>query len=176
MFHFVPTLLSFVDEEYTYTHFKCCVLICRRLWRPYGLCMEGVSLFGAIPRFGIISAGGIIIPASRITGEAPSVGEFPVASEISMPEEVHTQGFVRNEFVTDLGVALEVCSNIDSAVSHGIQAEGTSSPAATTPAGGEHLDNIGEFEFPTLSFGNCMQYSLDLAMPYQMFHGLDRIV
>jgi hypothetical protein len=90
-------------------------------------------------------------------------------------EKIHTQGFVRNEFVADLEVAPEVCSNIDSAVGHGMRAEGTSFPVATTSAGGEHLDNIGEFEFPTPSFGNCMQYSLDLAMPYQMFHGLDRV-
>ena len=137
--------------------------------------MEGVSLFGATPRLGIIPPGGIIIPANRITSEVPSVGEFPVASEISVPEEVHTQGFVRNEFAADLGAASEVCSNINSAISHGAQVEGTSSPAATTPASGEHLDNIGEFEFPTPSFGDCMQYSLDLAMPYQMFHGLDCI-
>ena len=67
--------------------------------------MEGVSLFRATPRLGIIPAGGIIIPASRITGEVPSVGEFPVASEISVPEKVHTQGFVRNEFAADLGAA-----------------------------------------------------------------------
>ena len=110
--------------------------------------MEGVSLFGATPRLGIISADSFIILASRIIGEAPSVDEFPIASEISVLEEVHIQGFVRNEFATDLGVAPKVCSNIDSTVSHGMQAEGTSSPVATTPAGGEHLDNIGEFEFP----------------------------
>ena len=88
--------------------------------------MEGVSLFGATPRLGIISADSFIILASRIIGEAPSVDEFPIASEISVLEEVHTQGFVRNEFVVDLGVASEVCSNIDSAIGHGIQAEGTS--------------------------------------------------
>uniref|UniRef100_A0A2N9H2W2 Aminotransferase-like plant mobile domain-containing protein n=1 Tax=Fagus sylvatica TaxID=28930 RepID=A0A2N9H2W2_FAGSY len=84
---------------------------------PMAYVMEGVSLFGATPRLGIIPAGGIIIPASRITSEVPSVGE--------------------------LGAASEVCSNINSAVSHGAQVEGTSSPVATTPAGGEHLDNIG---------------------------------
>ena len=138
--------------------------------------MEGVSLFGATPRLGIILAGGIIIPASRITGEVPSVGEFPVASEISVPEEVHTQGFVRNEFAADLGAASEVCSNINSAVSHGAQVEGTSSPAATTPANGEHLDNIGEFKFLTPSLGCHMQCSFELAMPYQMFHGLDHVM
>uniref|UniRef100_A0A2N9F6Y3 Uncharacterized protein n=1 Tax=Fagus sylvatica TaxID=28930 RepID=A0A2N9F6Y3_FAGSY len=43
----------------------------------------------------------------------------------------------------DLEVAPEVCSNIDSAVGHSMRAEGTSFPVATTPAGGEHLDNIG---------------------------------
>jgi hypothetical protein len=122
--------------------------------------MEGVSLFGATPRLGSIPVGGIIIPASRITGEAPSVDEFPVASEISVPEEVHTQGFVRNEFAADLGVAPEVCSNIDSAVSHGMHKLRVLVLLwQTTPAGGEHLDNIGEFEFPTPSFGNCMQCS-----------------
>jgi hypothetical protein len=46
----------------------------------------------------------------------------------------------------------------------------------TTPAGGEHLENIGEFEFLTPSFGSRMQCSLDLAMPYQMFHGLDCVM
>ncbi len=126
--------------------------------------VEGVSLFGATPRFDSILVGGIIIPASRITGEAPLVDEFPVASEISVPEEVHTQGFVRNEFMIDLGVALEVRSNVDSSVGHGMQAEGTSSPVATTPSGGEHLDNMGEFEFLTPFFGSRMQYSLDLAI------------
>uniref|UniRef100_A0A2N9FHF1 Aminotransferase-like plant mobile domain-containing protein n=1 Tax=Fagus sylvatica TaxID=28930 RepID=A0A2N9FHF1_FAGSY len=149
---------------------------------PMAYVVEGVSLFGATPRFGSIPAGGIIpasgiiIPTSRITGEAPSIDDFPVASEISMPKEVHTQGFVRNEFVVDLGVASEVCNNVNNAIGHGMQDEGTSSPAATTTAGGEHLDNIGEFEFHTPYFGSRMQYSLDIAVPYQMFHGLDRIV
>ena len=128
--------------------------------------MEEVSLFEATPRLSIIPAGGIIISVNRISGKVPSVGEFPFVSEISMPEEVYTQGFVRNEFAANLVAAPEVYSNIDSAVSHGVQVEGTSSPVAATPASGEHLDNIVEFEFPTPSFGNCMQYSLDLAMPY----------
>uniref|UniRef100_A0A2N9IL47 Aminotransferase-like plant mobile domain-containing protein n=1 Tax=Fagus sylvatica TaxID=28930 RepID=A0A2N9IL47_FAGSY len=110
---------------------------------PMAYVMEGVSLFGAIPRLGIILAGGIIIPASRIIGEDPSIGEFLVVSEIHVPKEVHTQGFVKHEFAANLGVAPEVYSNIDSAVDHGTQVEGTSSPAATTPAGGEHLENIG---------------------------------
>jgi hypothetical protein len=91
-------------------------------------------------------------------------------------KKIHTQGFVRNKFVADLEVAPEVCSNIDSAVGHGMRAEGASFPVATTPTDGEHLDNIGEFEFPTLSFGNRMQYFLDLAMLYRMFHGLGRVV
>ena len=30
-----------------------------------------------------------------------------------------------------------------------MQAEGASASVAATPAGSEHLDNIGEFEFPT---------------------------
>jgi hypothetical protein len=30
-----------------------------------------------------------------------------------------------------------------------MQAEGASSTVVTTPIGGEHLDNIGEFEFLT---------------------------
>ena len=138
--------------------------------------MERVSLFGATPRVGIIPAGGIIIPASCITGEVPSVGEFHVASEIFVPEEVHTQGFVRNESMADLGVAAEVRSNVDSVVGHGMQVKGTSSLVATTPASGEHLDNIGEFEFPTSSFGSRMQHSFDLVMPCQTFHGLDLVV
>jgi hypothetical protein len=91
-------------------------------------------------------------------------------------KKIHTQGFVRNKFVADLEVAPEVCSNIDSTVGHGIRAEGTSFLVATTSAGSEHLDDIGEFEFPTPSFGNRMQYFLDLAMPYRMFHGLGRVV
>jgi hypothetical protein len=114
--------------------------------------MEGVSLFGATPRLSIIPAGGFIIPASHITSDAPSVAGFPVVGEIFMPKEVHTQGFVRSESAMDLGVTPEVCSNVDSAVDHGVQAEGTSASAATTPVGGEHLDNIGEFEFPTPFF------------------------
>ena len=69
-----------------------------------------------------------------------------------MLEKIHTQGFVGNEFATDLGVAQEVCSNIDSTVDHGMLAEGTSFLVATTPAGGEHLDKIGEFEFLTPLF------------------------
>jgi hypothetical protein len=83
-----------------------------------------------------------------------------------MFKKIHTQGFVMNKFVADLEVAPEVCSNIDSAVGHSMRAEGTSFPVATTPASGEHLDNIGEFEFPTPSFGNRMQYFLYLAMSY----------
>ena len=31
MFHSVPTPLSCVDREYTYTYFECCVLICGRI-------------------------------------------------------------------------------------------------------------------------------------------------
>jgi hypothetical protein len=114
--------------------------------------MEGVSLFGATPRLSIIPASGFIIPANHITSDVPSVAGFPVIGEIFMPKEVCTQGFVGSESATDLGVTLEVCSNVDSAVDHGVQAEGTSASAAATPAGGEHLDNIGEFEFPTPFF------------------------
>ena len=138
--------------------------------------MEGVSLFGATPRFGSIPVCGIIIPASYITGEVPLVEELPVAGEVPVLEKIHTQGFVRNEFVADLEVALKVCSNIDSAVDHGIRTEGTSFPVATTSAGGEHLDNIGEFKFLTPSLGCHMQCSFELAMPYQMFHGLDCVM
>ena len=111
--------------------------------------IEGVSLFRATPRFGSILAGGIIILAGRITSKAPSVDKFPIVDEISEPEEVRTQGFVGDEFVADQGVTPEVCSNVDSIVDHGTQAEGTKSPVATTPTGGEHLDNIGKFEFST---------------------------
>ena len=50
----------------------------------------------------------------------------------SFPLLIHTQGFVRNKFVADLEVAPEVCSNIDSAIGHGMRAEGISSPMATT--------------------------------------------
>uniref|UniRef100_A0A2N9FRX5 Uncharacterized protein n=1 Tax=Fagus sylvatica TaxID=28930 RepID=A0A2N9FRX5_FAGSY len=110
---------------------------------PMAYVVEGVSLFGATPCFGNISADGIIIPASYIYGgEAPLVEEFPVASEVPVFKKIHTQGFVRNKFVADLEVAPEVCSNIDSAVGHGMRAEGASFPVATTPTGGEHLDNI----------------------------------
>jgi hypothetical protein len=114
--------------------------------------MEGISLFGATPRLSVIPAGGFIIPASRITSDAPSVAGFPVADEIFMPEEVRAQGFVGSESATDLGVTPEISSNVDSAVDHGVQAEGTSASAAATPADSEHLDNIGEFEFPTSFF------------------------
>ena len=41
MFHSVPTPLCCMDREYIYTYFECCVLICRRLWCPYGLCYGG---------------------------------------------------------------------------------------------------------------------------------------
>uniref|UniRef100_A0A2N9GTN3 Uncharacterized protein n=1 Tax=Fagus sylvatica TaxID=28930 RepID=A0A2N9GTN3_FAGSY len=110
---------------------------------PMAYVVEGVSLFGATPCFGSISAGDIIIPVSYITGgEAPLVEEFPVASEVPVFKKIHTQGFVRNKFVADLEVAPEVCSNIDSVVDHGMRAEGASFPVTTTPAGGEHLDNI----------------------------------
>uniref|UniRef100_A0A2N9HQD2 Uncharacterized protein n=1 Tax=Fagus sylvatica TaxID=28930 RepID=A0A2N9HQD2_FAGSY len=125
---------------------------------PMAYVMEGVSLFGATPRLSIIPAGGFIIPASHITSDAPSVAGFPVVGEIFMPKEVHTQGFVRSESAMDLGVTPEVCSNVDSAIDHGVQAEGTSASAATTPVGGEHLDNIGLFK------------------SYEMFHRLDRII
>jgi hypothetical protein len=80
--------------------------------------VEGVSLFGATPRCGSIPVGGIIIPASYITGEVPLVEELPAAGEVLVLEKIHTQGFMRNEFVADLEVAPEVCSNIDSAVGH----------------------------------------------------------
>ena len=81
--------------------------------------MEGVSFFGATPCFSVIPAGGFVIPTSRITSDAPSV-----AGEVFMPEEVHVQGFVRSS-------------------------KGASASIAATPAINEHLDNIGEFEFPT---------------------------
>ena len=50
-----------------------------------------------------------------------------------MFKKIHTQGFVRNKFAADLEVAPEVCSNIDSAVGHGMRAKGASFPVATTP-------------------------------------------
>ena len=109
--------------------------------------MEGISLFGATPRLSAISASGFIIPASRITSDAHSV-----AGEIFMPKEVHAQGFVGSESETDLGVTPEISSNVNNAVDHGMQAKGTSTSAAATPAGSEHLDNIGEFELPTSFF------------------------
>jgi hypothetical protein len=49
----------------------------------------------------------------------------------------------------DLGVILETSSNVDNAVDHGVQPEGTNASAADIPVGSEHLDNIGEFEFLT---------------------------
>ena len=111
--------------------------------------MEGISLFGATPRLSAISAGGFIISASRITGEAPLVAGSPVADEVPMPEEVHAQGFVGSESVTDLGIIPETSSNVDSAIDHGTQAGGSSASVADIPIGSEHLDNIGEFEFLT---------------------------
>jgi hypothetical protein len=82
--------------------------------------MEGVSLFRATPRLGVIPTSSFIIPASRITSDAPSVAGFPVVGEIFMPEEVRTQGFIGGESVTDLGVTLEISSNVDSTVDHGV--------------------------------------------------------
>ena len=113
--------------------------------------MEGISLFGATPRLGIIPVGGIIISASRMVGEAPSIGRLPFANEISMSEVVRAQNFAADESVADLVVASEVHGNIKSAVSDGAQTESTSSPTTVVPASGEHLDNIGEFGFPTSS-------------------------
>uniref|UniRef100_A0A2N9FUZ5 Uncharacterized protein n=1 Tax=Fagus sylvatica TaxID=28930 RepID=A0A2N9FUZ5_FAGSY len=64
--------------------------------------------------------------------EASLVEEFPIASEAPVFKKIHTQDFVRNKFVVDLEVAPKVCSNIDSTVGHGMRAEGTSFPMATT--------------------------------------------
>ena len=114
--------------------------------------VEGVSLFGVTPRLSIIPTSGFIIPASHITSDAPSVAGFLVVGEIFMSKEVHTQGFVGSESETDLGVTPKVCSNVDSAVDHGVQAGGTSVSVAATPTGGEHLENIGESEFSTSFF------------------------
>jgi hypothetical protein len=114
--------------------------------------MEEVSLFGANPRLSIIPTSSFIIPAIHISCDALSVAGFPVVGEVFMPKKVRTQGFVGSEFATNLGVTPKVCSNVDSAVDHGAQAEGTSASAVATPAGGEHLDNIGESEFPTPFF------------------------
>jgi hypothetical protein len=113
--------------------------------------MEGVSLFRATPHLGIIPASGIIIPASSMVGDVPSVGGLPFASEISMSEVIRTQNFAAEEPVVDLVAAPEVHGNIESAVSDGAQTEGTSSPTTVAPTSGEHLDNIGEFGFPTSS-------------------------
>jgi hypothetical protein len=41
MFYTVPTPLSCVEREYTYTYSECCVLICRRFWCLYSLCYGG---------------------------------------------------------------------------------------------------------------------------------------
>uniref|UniRef100_A0A2N9GLR9 NB-ARC domain-containing protein n=1 Tax=Fagus sylvatica TaxID=28930 RepID=A0A2N9GLR9_FAGSY len=113
---------------------------------PMAYVVEGVSLFGAIPRLSIIAASGFIIPASHITSDPLSIAGFPV---------------------------IEVCSIVDSAVDHGAQAEGTSASAATTSAGGEHLDNIAiswkEFYFHGLSrfMGNSISVDLDArVIPY----------
>jgi hypothetical protein len=57
-----------------------------------------------------------------------------------------------------------------------MQAEGASSTVVTTPIGGEHLDNIGELNFSPPSFGSHMQCSLDLVVPYQMFHRLHCVI
>jgi hypothetical protein len=59
---------------------------------------------------------------------------------------------VGSESAMDSGATPEIRTNVDSAVDHGVQAEGTSASAAATFAGGEHLDNIGEFEFSTPFF------------------------
>ena len=57
-----------------------------------------------------------------------------------MPEEVHTQSFVVGESVANLGVTLEVFSNVDNVIDHGVQVEGTGASVTATVAGGEHLD------------------------------------
>ena len=114
--------------------------------------MEGISLYGATPRLGVIPASSFIIPASRITNDAPSIAGFPIADEIFMPVEVRTQGFVGSESAIDSGVTPKICTNVNSVVDHGVRAKGTSASTAATFADGEHLDNIGEFEFPTPFF------------------------
>ncbi len=134
--------------------------------------MEGVSLFGATPRLNVILAGGFIIPASHITSDAPSA-----ASEVFMPEEVRAQSFVRSESAADLGVILEISTNVSSVVDHSVQAEGASASATATPVGSEHLDNIGEFEFLTsfilLVIVCC---TLHLVIPHQVLCGIDHTV
>uniref|UniRef100_A0A2N9IU44 Aminotransferase-like plant mobile domain-containing protein n=1 Tax=Fagus sylvatica TaxID=28930 RepID=A0A2N9IU44_FAGSY len=89
---------------------------------------------------------GFIISTSHLSGEAPLVAGSPVIDEVPMSEEVHTQGFVESESAMDLGVIPETSSNVDSAVDHGAQAEGTSASVADMPTDSEHLDNIGTGE------------------------------
>ena len=101
------------------------------------------------------------------------VAGSPVVDEVPMSEEVHAQSFVKSESAMDLGVIPDTSSNVDSAVDHGAQAEGTSAPVADMPADSEHLDNIGEFEFLTpcilLVIVSCISFFfffLDLIMPH----------
>ena len=42
--------------------------------------------------------------------------------------------------MVDLGVTLELFSNVDSIIDHGVQVEGTGASVTATVAGGEHLD------------------------------------
>ncbi len=145
--------------------------------------MEGISLFGVIPRLSAVPAGGFIISASCLSGEAPLIAGSRIANEVPMPEGVHAQGFIESESAVDLRVIQGTSGNVDSAVDHGTQAGGTSASTADVPADNEHLDNIGEFEFLTpcilLVIACCIYiyiYILDLVMPHQLFRGLDHIV
>uniref|UniRef100_A0A2N9EYX8 Uncharacterized protein n=1 Tax=Fagus sylvatica TaxID=28930 RepID=A0A2N9EYX8_FAGSY len=76
--------------------------------------------------------------------EAPLVKEFPIVGEIFVSEEVRTQSFVGGESMADLGVTLELFSNVDSVIDHGVQVEGTGASAAATPAGTSDTIHMSE--------------------------------
>uniref|UniRef100_A0A2N9HX07 Aminotransferase-like plant mobile domain-containing protein n=1 Tax=Fagus sylvatica TaxID=28930 RepID=A0A2N9HX07_FAGSY len=113
---------------------------------PTAYVMEGISLFGAIPRLNAVSAGGFVISVSCLSGEAPLIVGPRIAGEVPMPEGVHAQGFIESESAVDLGVVPGTGGNVDSAVDRGTQVEGTSASMADVPADSEHLDNIGTGE------------------------------
>ena len=63
--------------------------------------MEGISLFGVIPRLSAVPTGGFIISSSRLSGEAPLIAGSRIADEVPMPEGVHAQGFIESESAVD---------------------------------------------------------------------------
>ncbi len=104
--------------------------------------MEGVSLFGITPSLRAIPAGGFVIPASRLSSE-----DSLAAGGALVPEETSAQSLIESGSAVDLGV---------DTVSYDAPIEDAGTSAVDAPAGSDHLENIGKFEFqpPLFSFGS----------------------